>query len=437
MKCPISLKVHDMKYVSGSRDVLTNIDEEAVPIVLFDRVSSKYISVGTSIIKDLFRKRLKPDPVAWDLLAIALSVIAADGATRRKNSSDGWTRQFELKITLYDSEAWSSCMDLLSSALAFLTTDQWQIEFCGGGELCIPLMQEQLFYPKADAVILLSGGLDSLIGAIDFVEKGKKLFPVSQIVRGDAEKQRRFTEIIGTGTEHLQLNHGLSISRSSKEVTQRSRSFLFIAYAVLAATSTERYQHGERVPIYICENGFIAINPPLTNARIGSLSTRTTNPEFLGRMQDIFDAVGLRLTIINPYLERTKGEMLQECLNQEILYSQAFKSTSCGRFQRFKYQHCGRCLPCQIRRAAFIKWGCSDATEYVYENLGIPDKDHARFDDVRSVALARLVSEEKGLEYWLGPALSSPRINNRSAVRKMLLRGLDELGELHSKYGVA
>lgn len=73
----------------------------------------------------------------------------------------------------------------------------------------------------------------------------------------------------------------------------------------------------------------------------------------------------------------------------------------------------------------------------MYENLGIPDKDHARFDDVRSVALARLVAEEKGLEYWLGPALSSPRINNRSAVRKMLLRGLDELGELHSKYGVA
>ena len=84
---------------------------------------------------------------------------------------------------------------------------------------------------------------------------------------------------------------------------------------------------GRGFPFIFVRMGFIAINPPLTNARIGSLSTRTTNPEFLGRMQDIFDAVGLRLTIINPYLERTKGEMLQECLNQEILYSQAFKST--------------------------------------------------------------------------------------------------------------
>ena len=35
------------------------------------------------------------------------------------------------------------------------------------------------------------------------------------------------------------------------------------------------------VTLYMCENGFISINPPLTDARLGSLSTRTTHPVYL------------------------------------------------------------------------------------------------------------------------------------------------------------
>jgi hypothetical protein len=125
-------------------------------------------------------------------------------------------------------------------------------------------------------------------------------------VRGDAEKQDRFARIIGGGLEHLQVNHNASTRRGLKETSQRSRSLIFLAFAVLAATSTERYRNGETVPLYVCENGFIAINPPLTIARIGSLSTRTAHPDFLGRMQEIFDGVGLRINIVNPYAEKTK-----------------------------------------------------------------------------------------------------------------------------------
>lgn len=82
-------------------------------------------------------------------------------------------------------------------------------------------------------------------------------------------------------------------------------------------------------------------------------------------------------------------------------------------------------------------WGRDDPMEYVYADLGRPDEHHAAFDDVRSVAMARLAVLEDGLDRWLGPTLSSPQIQNRPALRTMLQRGLDELGLLHTKYGLS
>ena len=63
-------------------------------------------------------------------------------------------------------------------------------------------------HPKAapldvDAAVLLSGGLDSSIGAIDQGEIGKKLIAVSQIVRGDGEKQELFASAIGGQSNNI------------------------------------------------------------------------------------------------------------------------------------------------------------------------------------------------------------------------------------------
>lgn len=45
-------------------------------------------------------RKLKPAARAWDLLSIALSVVAADTAARRDKSPDGWTRQLELHVAV-------------------------------------------------------------------------------------------------------------------------------------------------------------------------------------------------------------------------------------------------------------------------------------------------------------------------------------------------
>ena len=54
----------------------------------------------------------------------------------------------------------------------------------------------------------------------------------------------------------------------------------------------------------------MSVNAPLPPRRIGSLSTRTADPYFLGLLQDVLESAGLPARICNPYRFRTKGEMI-------------------------------------------------------------------------------------------------------------------------------
>lgn len=424
-----------MKLVCGPEAFMLPGTENAFRVILYGQPRfDGQGSAGYAAKGEILRRRLEPVPRAWDLLSIALSVVTADFAKLRNCSPDGWTREFELDIAVTDPIFWHTQADALSKALGFLTTDRWVLRFHGGGML--PPPQREVLRPEEDCVVLLSGGLDSLVGTIDLVSDGHKPFAISQTVRGDAEKQVEFATHIGGGLNHLQLNHN-AYSPGEQESSQRARSLIFITYGVLAATALQQYHDGDDVPLFVCENGFIAINPPLTGSRLGSLSTRTAHPEFLARLQKILDAAGLRVGIENPYVQKTKGEMLRECRDQDLLAREAARSTSCGRFQRFNYHQCGRCIPCQVRRAAFLAWGNGqDSTGYVYEALGRNDDEHAGFDDVRSVAIALAAAQANGLDSWLGYSLASPMIGDRDGLRAMLERGLAELRTLHRAYDV-
>lgn len=102
---------------------------------------------------------------------------------------------------------------------------------------------------------------------------------------------------------------------------------------------------------------------------------------------------------------------------------------------RFGYKHCGRCVPCQVRRASFKQWAAiRDDTRYVYDNLSLDDLQHGKFEDVRSVGMALANVAHEGFEHWLGHSLFSPFIQDRAGYSAMLARGLDELGRLHQAY---
>jgi 7-cyano-7-deazaguanine synthase in queuosine biosynthesis len=391
-------------------------------------------AAGASILRVIKKAKLRPDPRAWDLLSLALSVIGADTGVRRDESPDGWTRQIDLQVAVSDPDFWSARNDLIQRQLRFLTTDLWRIAFTDGG--IQPTPPDEPTLRDEDSVSLLSGGLDSLVGAVDLVSRdGRRPYLVSQISPGDKDKQRRFASGIGGGLGHLQLNHNANCP-GDNELSQRARSIIFLAYGVLLATALKRYHDGREIPLFVCENGFIAINPPLTTGRLGSLSTRTAHPVFLKLFQQLLESAGLNVRITNPYEFVTKGEMLSSCADQAFLRKHASTTTSCGRYARTGFRHCGRCVPCIIRRAAFHAWGRKDATDYCYADLSRDDDNHARFDDVRSAAMAVAEVRADGLDRWLGASLSSTLIDDTTPYRDVAARGLDEIGSFLDAAGV-
>ena len=386
--------------------------------------------VGVNLPAEVRRAGLVPTPAAWDFLAIALAAVAADHGCLRADSPDGWTRDIELHVALVEPEIWSPHADSIGQALRFLTGDIWQLVLHSGGQPPLP-RTNRVRAPllDGDVVCLLSGGMDSLVGALDLTSQSRRPVLVSQVAKGDAKKQRLFAQSIGGDCRHVQLSHATAVPGTA-ERSQRARSIIFLAFGMLAASSLP--SRAEPLKLVVPENGFISFNVPLTPMRIGSLSTRTTHPYFLHQIQAVWDSVGFNVEINNPYQYHTKGEMLIQCKRQSALRSLLSSSTSCGRFGRFGYRHCGRCVPCMVRRAAFVKWNVSDETEYVYDNL----KTESDFDDVRSLSIACQQIRELGSERWCGSAIRHQWVDDVSASLQLVERGMDELRTLLITLGV-
>ena len=179
-----------MKFVCGPVGFSVPGAEDAIQVVIYGKAEKGQVSVGGYARELLEKAHLEINPQAWDFLSIALAVVAADFTAIRAKSADAWTRVINLEIAVQDTVFWNSQARALEGALRFLTTDRWTLSFHAGG--FGPPAQLQALHPSEDSVVLLSGGLDSLIGAIDLVEQGVKPYAVSQIVRGDGEKQATF-----------------------------------------------------------------------------------------------------------------------------------------------------------------------------------------------------------------------------------------------------
>ena len=409
--------------------------QNPAPIARTDGVSFSLFSapeqrgvgrVGANIPRDLRREGVYPSTRAWDFLALSLSVAAADSGCLRSQSPDGWTRSIQLEVAVREPDVWNAQARSLDTALQFLTGDIWELTFVPGGMAPPRARRQTGRCLDGDCTCLLSGGVDSLVGAIDAVAAGRRPVLVSHISQGDAERQRRFAKRLGANLSHFQLNHAAK-PPGKAERSQRARSIAFIAYGVLASSVLPLYSRGDVVELLIPENGFISLNIPLTPLRLGTLSTRTTHPLFIGQMQNILDDLELNVRLSNPYQFKTKGEMLHECEDQSLLRELAFDSTSCGRFMRFGYQHCGRCFPCLVRRSALLRWGNGDETRYKYNDLSIEDSRHRNFDDVRSAVFAALSIEQLGVEDWAGDALNRVRLEDPVPYIDLAERGINEL----------
>jgi len=92
-------------------------------------------------------------------------------------------------------------------------------------------------------------------------------------VAGRGETRRiRFND--RRGLSHLRLNH---MHMCPLPRLCRRKSALQLPSSLWRACATAFALHrGEQIVLNVCENGFISINPPLTDMSLGSLSTRTS-----------------------------------------------------------------------------------------------------------------------------------------------------------------
>lgn len=406
------------------------LDPEALYLSMFsssgrDGVGHAALGLPTAI----RRNKLAPSVQAWDFAVIASAVAATDKAILRSDSPDGWTRMIDLRVSLAVPAVWNARRSELEKMLKFLTGDFWSLQFWSGG--IKPPMAKKPEKRKADCVCLLSGGIDSLVGAIDLTSDGKSPLFLSQVVRGDRATQEKFASALGGSDRHLQWSFAVRHPGVSEKST-RARSIVFFAFAALAASALQS-TNKRPVEIVVPENGFISLNVPLGPGRLGSLSTKTTHPVYMSAIQNIWDAVGIQAQLVFPYRDRTKGELLRQCADRRKLVSLVGNSTSCGKYQRYNLTHCGECIPCLVRRAAFLEAKLSDTTVkgYVGDKLA-----RSESKDVAAAATAYLRYQEQGIRRFASGSLSFASHSDRERFESVVARGMDELGQLLSSHGV-
>ena len=296
-------------------------------------------TVGSTLMEDTKVAGMSPSAMSWDFLSLSLAVNAADHAIERSTSPDGWTRIIEIELALSEPAPFQEAIREIQNALRFLTGDFWHLTFTDGGYP--PPRPQSTVQHDADCVSLLSGGLDSLVGAIDLKAQGRSPLFVSHIARGDKEKQCQYAALLGKEGNHVQWNQNIRLKPANREAepSTRARSIVFFAFAAISADHLARLGSVEKVEVFVPENGLISLNVPLNAGRVGSLSTKTTHPVFMRRLQALWDSLGIPAVLRLPYATKTKGEMLAECADQATLAEVGGQSTSCGRFGKHGLKH--------------------------------------------------------------------------------------------------
>lgn len=390
----------------------------AIGVDLFGKGGRDLPGLGSQLVN--FAKRdlpAAPSAAAWDFLTIAMSAFAADRFVARAGSPNGWTRVIGLDVALADPAPWTPLRDKIAAALRFLTGDVWHVSFRNGGQPVPEIAGKQ---HDRDVVCLFSGGLDSFLGALALLNDGRRPYLVSQ---GSAKEIKPQVDLaVALDLSGHRFEGRVSERwRQPYEGSTRARSILFFGYGAVAASACGVAE------VLVPENGFIAINPPLTVRRMGSLSTRTVHPHFVSLLNEIWYAAGLGVSLRNPFFGLTKGEMLARATHPRLA-ALASASYSCGKGKRANRQ-CGRCVPCLIRRASFRAAGVRDGTDYHHALV-----DSSRYDDVLAArqAVARHARDgAREMERWVrhaGPLPADPQVRRDTvdAVR----RGLAELENL-------
>lgn len=339
-------------------------------LVELDSVGSgANVNIRFENVAKVFNKHLSPRLV--DLLEIASYVFSADCATSRgsewtdESSTEPWGRDFSFVIPVREPAFWNSSEHncLITNILTFLSNDKFSFTF-------VPLerdrpnqqylefgeLEDWRFY-NPDRVVMFSGGLDSLAGAVETARDGAKVVLVSHrpVSTLDSRQRNLFAELqkeFPTSLIHIPVWINKA-EKFGREPTQRTRSFLYSALGTVVAESVRA--GGVR----FFENGIVSLNLPVADEAIRARASRTTHPIALQLFTSLYSAVTERdFAVDNPYRFKTKTDVVAILSEKKIAHLIPYTCSCAHSIFKSKTQwHCGTCSQCIDRRFAITAAG--------------------------------------------------------------------------------
>jgi hypothetical protein len=324
-------------------------------------VDLKIIDISRRLSSDV------PDVIV-DLIEIASYVYCADQAVTRGGEGvlalgADWRRQFTFHLPVRRPDVWSSqeVVDVLKRTLSTLSEDEYEFRFQPHTN-AVPI-QQYLELRDTDSevqdieeVLLFSGGLDSLGGAVqESVLDKRRVALVSH--RSNPKISRRQEDLVKglqASCEHSAPLHVPvwvhKTGSTGREYKQRSRSFLYASLALPVARAFDL----SRIRFY--ENGIVSLNLPISEQVVGTRATRTTHPQVLNGFAKLFSLlIQQPFTVENPLLWRTRAEVVN-LIGDAGCSDLIQHSVSCMHTheQTIDKPHCGRCSQCVGRRFATL-----------------------------------------------------------------------------------
>lgn len=317
-----------------------------------------------------------------DLVDIASAIAWADRKCRRSRlhgvfgDSLGWMRTFHIKLGVREPDLWNSSAvrPFLERYLRWHTEDTWDLQFERLEGIRRPsdvAVQTPLFKapPENAAVVLFSGGLDSLAGTVDMLQANpdRMLFLLSAVhprLSGvtsylyEGIRCRGYKVQYAPFPFHLvnpRVRRDASSRAKKEEKSQRTRGFLFMAFAAATALATDATE------VAICETGVGAVNLPVSWAQLGVQTTRAVHPRSLVDMNHLLKLIGIPdMAFTAPYFWKTKAELCSALASTD-LRTLCANTVSCDNFTHRKTNpaphvelHCGTCTSCIFRRVAVL-----------------------------------------------------------------------------------
>ena len=282
------------------------------------------VHISFENVAKVFQQDVSPRLI--DFLEIAAYVFSADCSTAR--GTEGLTTTVQSRgheiwpsvIPVRHPEFWEAPQIRVCSnkLLNFLSNDIYSFHF----ELLKQDRVDQQYFEfgerndwpfgSPERVVMFSGGLDSLSGAVEAASAGTKSVLVSHRSAPmlDARQRKLFADLQQRFPNQF-IHVPVWINKAgtfNREPTQPNWSSLYSALGTLVAQSVQ----AGGVRFY--ENGIVSLNLPIAQEAIRARASRTTHPIAFHLLESLCAAVTERTFFVdNPFIFKTKKGCRNAC----------------------------------------------------------------------------------------------------------------------------